>query len=61
MTQQTCTKAAAPFIRSHYHRVTLAAYSGIHFWLFVAPLMRLRSFCRALWVRDPVLNNSFCI
>ena len=34
-------KAAAPFMRSRYHRVTLAACNGIHFWLFVAPLMCL--------------------
>ena len=55
------SKAAAPFMRSRYHRITLAACSHIHFWLFVAPLMRSRSFCRALWMHDPDLNNSFCI
>ena len=35
-------KAAAPFMRSRYHRVTLLACGRIHFWPFVAPLMRTR-------------------
>ena len=55
------SKAAAPVMRSRYHRVSLAACSGIHFWLFLAPLMHSCSLCHALRMHDPDLNNSFCM